>query len=75
MMRISYNKLWKMLIDKGMKKSQLRVAVGASKSTFAKLGKNENVTLPVLLSICECLNCDFGDIMEALPDKVNKECE
>ena len=54
-MRVSYNKLWKMLIDKGMKKSQLREAVGASKSTFAKLGKNENVTLPVLLDICEYL--------------------
>lgn len=50
-MKVCYNKLWKLLIDKGMKKSQLRVAVGASKSTFAKLGKNENVTLPVLLDI------------------------
>ena len=74
-MKVCYNKLWKLLIDKGMKKSQLRVAVVASKSAFAKLGKNENVTLPVLLEICEYLNCDFGDIMEALPDKVNKECE
>ena len=74
-MKVCYNKLWKLLIDKGMKKSQLRVSVGANKSTFAKLGKNENVTLPVLLEICEYLNCDFGDIMEALPDKVNKECE
>ena len=62
-------------LDRGMKKSQLREAVGASKSTFAKLGKNENVTLPVLLDICEYLQCDFGDIMEALPDEVNKECE
>ena len=59
---------WKLLIDKGMKKSQLREAVGASKSTFAKLGKNENVTLPVLLNICEYLECDFGDIMEAVPE-------
>lgn len=67
-MKVCYNKLWKLLIDKGMKKSQLRVAVGASKSTFAKLGKNENVTLPVLLDICEYLkiggkynekNCDY----------------
>ena len=57
-MRVSYNKLWKMLIDRGMKKSQLREAVGASKSTFAKLGKNENVTLPVLLDICEYLQCE-----------------
>lgn len=62
-MRVSYNKLWKLLIDKNMKKSQLREAVGAGKSTFAKLGKNENVTLPILISICNYLNCDFGDIM------------
>lgn len=61
-MRVSYNKLWKLLIDKEMKKSQLREAVGASKSTFAKLSKNQNVTLPVLLDICEYLQCDFGDI-------------
>jgi putative transcriptional regulator len=67
-MKVRYNKLWKLLIDKGMKKSQLREAVGASKSTFAKLGKNENVTLPVLLNICEYLECDFGDIMEAVPE-------
>ncbi len=67
-MKVRYNKLWKLLIDKGMKKSQLREAVGASKSTFAKLGKNENVTLPVPLNICEYLECDFGDIMEAVPE-------
>lgn len=67
-MKVCYNKLWKLLIDKEMKKSSLRVAVGASKSTFAKLGKNENVTLPVLLDICEYLNCDFGDIMEAVSE-------
>ena len=67
-MKVRYNKLWKLLDYKGMKKSQLREAVGASKSTFAKLGKNENVTLPVLLNICEYLECDFGDIMEAVPE-------
>lgn len=67
-MKVRYNKLWKLLIDNEMKKSQLREAVGASKSTFAKLGKNENVTLPVLLNICEYLECDFGDIMEAVPE-------
>lgn len=74
-MRVSYNKLWKLLIDKGMKKSHLREAVGASKSTFAKLGKNENVTLPVLLDICEYFGCDFGDIMEAVPDQKEQENE
>lgn len=74
-MRVSYNKLWKLLIDKNMKKGELREAIGASKSTFAKLGKNQNVTLPVLLAICEYLKCDFGDIMEVLPDDVDKERE
>ena len=63
-MKVRYNKLWKLLIDKGMKKSQLREAVGASKSTFAKLGKNENVTTDVLVKICTALQCDIGDIME-----------
>ena len=63
-MKVRYNKLWKLLIDKGMKKSQLREAVGASKSTFAKLGKNENVTTDVLVKICTALKCDISDIME-----------
>ena len=56
-MKVRYNKLWKLLIDKGMKKSQLREAVGASKSTFAKLGKNENVTtLMVTHDISEAIS-------------------
>lgn len=67
-MRVSYNKLWKLLIDREMKKSQLRKAVGASKSTFEKLSKNENVTLLILHSICNYLHCDFKDILEAVPD-------
>ena len=65
-MKVRYNKLWKLLIDKGMKKSQLREAVGASKSTFAKLGKNENVTTEVLVKICPALKCDITDIMEII---------
>lgn len=66
-MRVSYNKLWKLLIDKNIKKGQLQAAIGVSKGTMAKMGKNENVSLSVLLSICEYLNCDFGDIIEAVP--------
>lgn len=73
-MRVSYNKLWKMLIDKGMKKS-IKRSGWCKQKYFCKTWKNENVTLPVLLDICEYLQCDFGDIMEALPDEVNKECE
>lgn len=53
MMRISYNKLWKMLIDKGMKKSDLREKSGISSASLAKLGKGENITTDVLLRICE----------------------
>ena len=71
-MKVRYNKLWKLLIDKGMKKSQLREAVGASKSTFAKLGKNENVTVDVLVRICTALDCGIDDIMELTPDTVSK---
>lgn len=52
-MKVCYNKLWKLLIDKGMKKSQLRVAVGASKSTFAKLGKNEKVRETRVFCFCD----------------------
>ena len=74
-MAVSYKKLWKLLIDRDMKKKDLCAAAGISHASVAKLGKNENVTLPVLLDICEYLQCDFGDIMEALPDEVNKECE
>ena len=65
---MNYDKLWKLLIDKKMKKSQLREAVGASKSTFAKLGKNEPVAMDVLLRICTVLNCDISDVMEFIKE-------
>ena len=68
-MRISYNKLWKLLIDKGMKKVELRDAANISSGTLAKLGKNESVTTDVLVRICHVLNCDIGDIMEVLPEQ------
>ena len=63
-MAVSYNKLWKLLIDKNMKKKELGEAAGISNSLIAKLGKNENVTTDVLLKICIALQCDIGDIME-----------
>ena len=63
-MRISYNKLWKMLIDKDMKKKDLCIAAGISHASMAKLGKNENVTVDVLVKICTALGCDIGDIVE-----------
>ena len=67
-MAISYRKLWKLLIDKDMKKKDLCAAAGISHTSMAKLGKNENVTTDILLKVCHALNCDIGDIMEVIPD-------
>ena len=67
-MAISYKKLWKVLIDRDMKKKDLCAAAGISHTSVAKLGKNENITTDVLLKICHALNCDIGDIMEIIPD-------
>ena len=67
-MAISYNKLWKLLIDKKMNKSELREAVKTSPNTIAKLGKNEQVSLDVLIRICKVLECDIGDIMEIVEE-------
>ena len=65
-MRISYNKLWKLLIDKEMTRSDLREASGVSSASLAKLKKGENITTDVLLKICETLNCHLEDILETL---------
>lgn len=76
-MVVSYNRLWKMLIDKNMKKKELGEAAGISNSLIAKLGKNENVTVEVLVKICTALNCKVDDIMELVPEKQksdNMEC-
>ncbi len=67
-MSVSYKKLWKLLIDKDMKKKDLREAAGISTSSMAKLGKNENVTTDVLVKICKALKCDISDIMEIIDD-------
>ena len=67
-MVISYKKLWKILIDRDMKKKDLCVAAGISHASMAKLGKNENVTTDVLVKICTALQCDIGDIMELTND-------
>ena len=66
---ISYKKLWKLLIDRDMKKKDLCVAAGISHASMAKLGKNENVTTDVLVKICTALQCDIGDIVELIPDE------
>lgn len=67
-MRISYNKLWKLLIDKNMNKNDLKATAGISSASVAKLGKCENITTDVLLKICEALNVHLEDIMETIDD-------
>ena len=67
-MKISYNKLWKLLIDKGMNKRDLKVVSGVSSASIAKLGKCENITTDVLLKICESLNVHLDDIMETIDE-------
>ena len=63
-MRFSYNKLWKLLIDRGINKKTLREMRGISATSVAKRGKGGNVNTDVRLRICNALNCDVGDIME-----------
>ena len=67
-MRISYNKLWKMLIDRKMNKTDLREKTKMGSNTMAKLGRDETISMDVMLRICDVLHCDVGDIMEVLPD-------
>lgn len=70
-MALSYKKLWKLLIDKDMKKEDLRVAAGLTSTAIAKLGRNEDVSTKVLLKICNVLDCDIADIMEIVSSKGN----
>lgn len=65
-MKMSYNRLWKLLIDKGIKKSALREIADVSSSTLAKMNKGENITTDVILRICKVLDCRVEDIMEAV---------
>jgi len=68
-MYISYNKLWKLLIDMKMNKQDLKKATGVSSASIAKLGKGENITTDVLMKICKVLDCDITDIMEIVTDE------
>jgi DNA-binding Xre family transcriptional regulator len=70
-MAVSYNKLWKLLIDKKMKKKDLQQIAGVSASLVTKLGREESVTTVALMKICNALKCDIGDIMEIIPDEQN----
>lgn len=68
-MTLSYNKLWKLLIDKGMTKTEMRLKADISTTTLAKLGKNETVSMEVLLKICKVLECNVGDIMDVINEE------
>ena len=70
-MAVSYRKLWKLLIDKDMKKKDLRLSSGISTNALAKWGKNERVTTDVIDKICCALNCDVGDVMEIVEGEEN----
>lgn len=67
-MAISYNKLWKLLVDKKMSKADLRKAAEIAPNTMTRLRRDEEVTLTVLYKICSTLEVDIGDIMEFIPD-------
>ena len=68
-MSVRYNPLWKMLIDRKMNKSQLRVGAGLSTRALAKMGKDEDVSTEVLSKICTFLHCELNDIIELVPDE------
>lgn len=71
-MKISYKKLWKLLIDRDMKKKDLQVSAGISWATVAKLSKGEAVSMDVLIKVCKAMDCNIGDIVDFIPkDKTN----
>lgn len=68
-MEVSYKKLWKLLIDRDMKKKDLQAAAHISWASVTKMSKGETVSMEVLMKVCKVLNCDIGDIMELVPEK------
>ena len=66
-MAVRYKKLWKLLIDKDMKKKDLQVKAGISWASVTKMSKGENVSMEVLIKVCQALNCNIGDIMDIVP--------
>lgn len=67
-MNISYKKLWKLIIDKDLKKSDVRKLANISASTFSKMNKNEYVALDVIVRLCKALDCDIGDVIEVVKE-------
>ena len=71
-MAANYKKLWKLLIDRDLKKKDLAKMAGISNTSIAKMGRNENVTMEVLVKICTALDCELSDIVEIVPEKEQK---
>ena len=67
--QFSYKKLWKVLIDKDMKKKDLQAAAGISWASVTKLSKGESVSMEVLMKVCKTLECNIGDIMDLIPEE------
>ena len=74
-MAVRYNKLWKLLIDKNMSKTDLIKATGISTNAMAKMGTNEEVRLEALAKICTLFGCSLDDIVEVLPEIANTTAE
>ena len=72
-MAVCYKKLWKLLIDKNMTRTELRLKARISSVSLAKLGKDEGVTTNVLLKVCTVLNCNIGDIMDIVPEEMQED--
>jgi DNA-binding Xre family transcriptional regulator len=68
-MTVSYNKLWKILIDKKMKRTELMEATGIGTTTLSKLGKDQYVSMEVIIKICKVLDCNIGDIVDYIPER------
>ena len=75
MVRVNYNKLWKLMIDRKLMKKDLTAMAGISTNAMAKMGKEENVSTEVLGKICEALNCRIEDILEFVPDEIEKDAD
>ncbi len=71
MMKVCYKKLWKLLIDREMTRTELRLKAGISSVALAKLGKDEGVTTNILVKVCAALDCNIGDIMDVVPEGKN----
>ncbi len=70
---VSYKKLWKILIDKDMKKKDLQAVAGISWASVTKLSKGETVSMDVLMKVCKALNCNIGDVVDLIPEDENRE--